>query len=233
MKYLLTLIITISTTCGLFAKPRTVFLDKELQEATLIEFVEIISYSDSAIIFRTIIGDRTITSKIGRGVIKAHQGDKFKTGYWPVIGEKVLVIVGQNDFISLFANKIGENYRFWSPYYTGSVALFCFKSPATKLPDQTGIKENLRGYETCWDGCILPSNKLNTFKKESEIYSGRAVMNKGKAAFIWDFADSEIYYLDSLTKWEEKYINKRITIEGKLVQVNEKSIIKNWKIIER
>jgi hypothetical protein len=113
------------------------------------------------------------------------------------------------------------------------VALFCFKSPATKLLDETGLKENLMGYETCWDGCILPSSQLKSYKKESEIYTGHAVMNNGEAIFIWDFADSEPYYLDGLTKWDEKYLDKKITIEGELVQENAKSIIKNWRIINQ
>ena len=223
---------TISTACGLFAKPRTVFLGKELHEATLIELVEIISYTDSTIAFRTIISDKIIIAKIKGLILKEQHVVKFRTGYWPSIGEEVLIVVGQNGYISLFADKQGENYRFWSPYYTGSVALFCFKSPATKLPDKTGLIENLRGCETCWDGCILRCDQLKTYKKELEIYTGRTAMERGKAIFIWDFADSEIYDIDGLIKWDKKYLNKKITIEGSLEQENGKSIIKYWKIIE-
>ena len=230
MKYLLILILTISMTCGLIAKPRTIYLGRELKNASLIELGEIIGYTDSTIIFKLIVND-TIFNARTNGANKVQQTKKYTTGYWPLIGEKVLVVVGQNGYISLFANKQGNNYRFWSPFYTGSTALFCFKSPATKLPDNTGLKENLKNYESCWDGCLLPCNLLQTYK-ETEIYIGRAVMNNGKAMFIWDFADSEIYYLDGLAKWDEIYLNKKITIEGDLIQDNGKSIIKNWKIIE-
>jgi hypothetical protein len=68
---------------------------------------------------------------------------------------------------------------------------------------------------------------------EKTIYEGTAMMSNGKALFIWDFADSEAFYLDGLTSWDSKYLNKKIRVEGVLVQfIDGRSVIKDWKILE-
>ncbi len=67
----------------------------------------------------------------------------------------------------------------------------------------------------------------------TQTFKGSTVNIDNQAVFIYDFADSEVFYLDGLEKWEDKYLNKKITIEGTLVQfIDGKSVIKNWKILE-
>lgn len=70
-------------------------------------------------------------------------------------------------------------------------------------------------------------------QESSQIFTGVAQMNNDKALFIWDFALSESFSLEGLDVWDEKYLNKKITIRGELVQTEKgKSMIKNWEIIE-
>lgn len=63
--------------------------------------------------------------------------------------------------------------------------------------------------------------------------TGRTMNIDGRAAFIWDFADSEAYYLDQHQPWSENELDKKITIDAVLVQFEDgKSVLKNWQIIE-
>ncbi len=63
--------------------------------------------------------------------------------------------------------------------------------------------------------------------------TGRTMNINGIAAFIWDFADSEAYYLDQQQPWTEKELNKEITIEGVLVQFEDgRSVLKNWMYVD-
>jgi hypothetical protein len=73
--------------------------------------------------------------------------------------------------------------------------------------------------------------KYNNY--EMETFVGTAITNNGEPLFIWDFATSEPFYLDSLKSWDSKYLNKKITVEGVLIQcIDGKSVIKDWKIID-
>lgn len=60
------------------------------------------------------------------------------------------------------------------------------------------------------------------------VFAGIAEFNNGKAIFIPEFADSAVYTLEGLTKWEEGYLNKPIKVYGYL----EDGVLKNWTIIE-
>ncbi len=66
-----------------------------------------------------------------------------------------------------------------------------------------------------------------------QTMTGRTMNIDGRAAFIWDFADSEAYYLDQHKPWSENELDKKITIDAVLVQFEDgKSVLKNWQIIE-
>ncbi len=73
-------------------------------------------------------------------------------------------------------------------------------------------------------------NKLSYLKKQGFV--GTAVNINGKPAFIYDYADSEIFYLDNLESWDDKYLNNKIILEGNLIQDTDgRSVIKNWIIL--
>ena len=65
-------------------------------------------------------------------------------------------------------------------------------------------------------------------------YTGTAQTIDSCRALIWEFADSEAFYLDgdSIQPWPAEMEGKEITIDGILVQKpGEKSVIKRWKIL--
>ena len=66
-----------------------------------------------------------------------------------------------------------------------------------------------------------------------QIYKGTTINVSGKAAFVWEFADSEIYFFDNKEPWSKKELDKKIEIKAVLIQdITEKSVLKNWKIIK-
>lgn len=78
---------------------------------------------------------------------------------------------------------------------------------------------------------VVKDYTIEVIKKES--MTGTTMNINEQAAFIWDYADSEAYYLDGHDAWTEKELHKKITIEGVLVQfIDGKSVIKAWRIIE-
>ena len=230
-------VLAIFATISLYAKPRFVQLEKELKNAKFIGLVIVDGYdNNSNILFHFIEDSDTI--KIAFVNYKGPDGYKFHnpdtnhwTGDFPFKKDTVLIVIDTSNKVSLFARKLMTDYRFWSPYFTGSLALFEFSSPATKLATEKGL-ENFGKLNSCWDGCLLPINQLFIASGRPFHHTGTAVMANGKAAFASDFADSSLFYLEGLDKWDEKYLNKRIKISGELLTENNRTFFKNWKIIE-
>lgn len=64
-------------------------------------------------------------------------------------------------------------------------------------------------------------------------YKGTTFNQDNQAAFIYEFADSELFFLDNKEPWPENELNKEIVIDAVLVQfINGKSVLKNWEIID-
>lgn len=85
---------------------------------------------------------------------------------------------------------------------------------------------------SCWTDTDYKKT-VSPGDKERRTFVGTAMVSDDKPLFIWDFADSESFYLDGLKSWDNKYLNKKITVEGVLIQnsVGE-SVIKDWEIID-
>ena len=162
-----TIIFLLITTVGVFAESRAIYLDKEIRNSLLTEYVEITNYTDSTIVFKTIKNGKIGSAKAIKAVVKQGQNEnnKFGTEYWPSVGDKVLIVVSQDREVSLFATIQNKNYRFWSPIPTGSSAMFLFQKPATNLSGKKGKKvtlQNTENYQTSnEEGCLLPINKLD------------------------------------------------------------------------
>lgn len=239
-KYLIKFVIVSLSVHGVDAKPRVVVLEKELINAAFVGLVVVDSYSnDGNILFHSLEYTDTlkkafVNHKGPDGYKFPNPGANYWTAYLPFKMDTVLIVVDKEKSVSLFARKINANYRFWSPYFTGSIALFYFSNQARKLPDQKERKTSLVNLGSCWDGCLLPIEKLSSYFNKETIheFTGYATMNNNKAVFIWDFADSAIYYLEGLAKWKKKYLNKRITIKGDLITEGNNTVFKNWKIVE-
>ena len=160
MKTAITISLIFLASIATWAKPRFVDLDKELSEATLIKNVEVTGYTETTVLFVDAATGEKFEVKTNGDVSSQLKYDKNSTGYWPNVGEKVLVVIDTDERVSLFAARVGAHYRFWSPDVTGSIALFQFKAPAVKLPNEKGVESNPEGYESCWDGCLYPVAEL-------------------------------------------------------------------------
>ena len=247
-KSYLTIIAVLIFTISVFAESRGVYLDKEIRNSLLTEYVEITNYTDSTIVFKIIKNNKIESAKAIGGLVKQGQNEsnKFGTDYWPSIGDKVLIVVSQNREVSLFATIQNKNYRFWSPIATGSLAIFSFKKPATNLSGKKGKTVTLQNsrfkntyienYQTSYeDGCLLPINKLSELLPINlySIYSGQAIENNGYAMLKCDATTPDDYYIDKLVKWDEKYLGKKIEIYGLLIEDKNKLVLKNWKIVDK
>lgn len=142
-------------------KPRLVYLDEELSKSPLVIYARITEYKDGQIFFTPADSSQILHLECNENLLI--QGyEPYTTGYWPVPGDEVLIVAGKNGGVSLFAVKQGTDYRFWSPGFTGSVAMFHFLPPARKLPGAEGLASSGK-YETCWDGCLLPISELEAY----------------------------------------------------------------------
>ncbi|MBK8926173.1 MAG: hypothetical protein IPM74_09740 [Crocinitomicaceae bacterium] len=68
---------------------------------------------------------------------------------------------------------------------------------------------------------------------EKTVFTGYPMNHNGRAAFVWDFADSEIFYLNKKESWTEEELKKKITLRAVLVQYSGgTSELKSWQIID-
>ena len=153
------------------SKPRTVFIDTELQLAKFIGEVTVLSYTDSTINYLhgkdTLISftlEKILFEEDRKYIIKqTHdigEDTNYLTGSWPKTNDKVLLVTDSNNNVSLFAKKTSSYYRFWSPtygYWTMSISMFVYPLPYKVLPSKKEMttvnpESELR---MCWDGCII------------------------------------------------------------------------------
>lgn len=157
-----------------WAGSRGVDLRAELQSAQLVGEVEIVDYTPEGLRFRfhgsnpveplsaRYSDDPTWVPRVA-ATLDFHQD--ILTAEWPPRGSSVLIVVDSDNIISLFAWEHGADYRFWSPWMTGSVAYFLCESPARPL-------EATRGRSTqdpthSWDGCLMPAAELATLRSST------------------------------------------------------------------
>jgi hypothetical protein len=139
------------------AEPRGVRLRVELADAQTIARVRITSYDQGQVKWTMVNptngpdSARCSTDPTWTPAPSPRPSDGIHTARWPMVGEEVLVVVGKDGVVSLFAELKGDKWRFWSPEMTGSVASFECESPATDLPGQ---KPGLIKHS--WDGCLMP-----------------------------------------------------------------------------
>jgi hypothetical protein len=68
---------------------------------------------------------------------------------------------------------------------------------------------------------------------EPFLYEGSKINTAlGKAAIVWNWADSESYQIDSLGAWPTSQLGNPVKIKGYLSQTVFGSVLKNWKIID-
>ena len=163
MKIILTFLILILFQSISFGYTRDIRLDKELKEATLIKEIVIINYTSriDTLPYQEPVGISKVIDKMiyiyldnpdsiltysppYTGLVNATPyfdiakndssfNPKVSEGYWPPIGDTVLVVFNTEKKITLFAELIKTNkieYKFWSPYHTSSWnTIFYFNAP--------------------------------------------------------------------------------------------------------
>ena len=158
----------------LWAEPRGVDLGAELQSAQLVEDVEIVEYTPEGLTFWLQGASDKNPTRLARywgagdskwvpnvaATLDFNQD--ILTGEWPPKGSRVLIVVDADNVISLFAWKKGSDYRFWSPWMTGSVAGFTCEPPARPLPKQA---DSVMGPNRGWDGCLVRAAELATLRR--------------------------------------------------------------------
>lgn len=167
LKYIFSAIILFSG-IQTFARPRFVNLDYELSYA---KFVGLVAVND----FDTLGNIKFTSIEYNDTISFAYVGaefsdramfsrpDLFLTASLPSIGDTVLVVIDSLGKVSLFAKQIEIYYRFWSPWITGSLALFSFSSPALPVDKKWESEPVSKRYHECWDGCFLPKEYLKSF----------------------------------------------------------------------
>ncbi len=154
----------------LWAAVRGVNLKAELRAARLVAPIEVLDYTPDGLLFRLKDGPtKQLTARYwGAGDSKWVPTDfapldfnqENLTSEWPPKGSEVVIVVGADNTISLFAWKRGSDYRFWSPWMTGSSAGFTCEPPAKPLPGQANSSNS------SWDGCLLPVAAVEAFLKK-------------------------------------------------------------------
>lgn len=134
-----------------FGYTRTIYIDKELKSASLIKEIIIGNYTsridtipkdstiltiklidkmtysfldnpDSNLTYTTAPFDNILKASLYKIADKNISNSRLIHGFWPAIGDTVLVIFNTEKHISLFAQILQSNtsYRFWSPFYNTS-----------------------------------------------------------------------------------------------------------------
>ncbi len=160
-RWSLVLLMTVLIELPTNGEPRGVRLREELAEAQTIVRVRITGYRQGTVKWEPF--EPKDAPKSARCSTDAQwtpqpsppAADGVYTAHWPQIGDDVLVVVDKDGAISLFAQLMGDKWRFWSPIMTGSVASFDCVAPATPLKGQE------RGSTGSWDGCYLPRNAVS------------------------------------------------------------------------
>ena len=146
-------------------KSRFINIEEELRQAPIVTEAVIGSYTDSTVVYAP------LTNKFPAGALKFRksypmpkEANQLLTGCSPAIGDTVLIVSDSTGSVSLFAEISKEDYRFWSPYFTGSVAYFEYKAPFTHL-DGRKEETHINGFTSSWDGCMLKRSLLGVYVK--------------------------------------------------------------------
>lgn len=148
------------------AKPRWVDLEEELNLSTIVTPAKIVSYDSNLLKFHALTSTAILSAKYSTDptwnpnrFIRTEWPPKDVTtnltAEWPPVGAEVLIVVDKEGVISLFAWPYGDNYRFWSPIMTGSLAIFNCEPFGTPL---AVVNNDHPG--SSWDGCLVQKSKI-------------------------------------------------------------------------
>ncbi len=169
--FLLTTLILLSTSILGHAGSRVIDLAQEIDSALFISDAQINNYGDQVlgIVTKQIPQNRVVRysidgsespKKLVKQSVEEISNDQILTGAWPVERSQVLIVINNQNVVSLFAKKIGNNYRFWSPRTTGGEAIFQCAAPAQALSVKPKNPSRALVENESWDGCLMPAEKI-------------------------------------------------------------------------
>ena len=174
----------------IWAEPRGVDLQAELKSARLVEEVVVLDYTPEGLRFALPNQDKMVEPLIARywgagdskwvpdvAATLDFNRDAL-TGEWPPKGSQVLIVVDPDNVVSLFARKKDADYRFWSPWMTGSVAGFTCAPPARPLPGQA---DSVMGPNRGWDGCLVVVAEIAALRRGTGPLTTALPVTKEKA----------------------------------------------------
>jgi hypothetical protein len=152
------------------AEPRVVRLKEELESAKTVAVVRVETYSNSRLRCRQLNSGRRRSFRYSddpmwnprRFVAENLDSAVTLTGMWPPVGSEVLIVVDREGIISLFAHRERDDWRYWSPRYTESMAQFYCGSPARPFPGQ---RPRPRDERVSWDGCLAADKHVREWLK--------------------------------------------------------------------
>ncbi len=252
-KLILLSILTIIYNSIVIAKPRIVNVEKEIKAAKFIGYVTIDSYTDTSIAFSmTAIAfklrpdssaadgydmRKELTARL-RVFDKSFKG-KITSGSLPKQGDRVLVVIDSNNYVSLFADISTDYLIFWSPVYTGSKCLFNYGN--NFIADTTETQRNMfidpwdkpKGPEKireCSDKVFIETSRF-FYNYTYDIYeAGTILMQDNDIDFIPEISFSRFYRIKKNPKLK-LLDRKKIIAFGRLKDYSEFDI-KEFKEIE-
>lgn len=175
MKIIYSLLLFLLPSLNSFSSTRSVDIEKTIQNAESIENILVLGYTDSTMLYYSQSNQDTLSvncprrkmSKTTRiSLINAGKRDaSLLAGYWPNIGEEILLIINSDNTLELCARQIGGNYRFWDPQSTPYIETFfsVHENSNFKILDSCkGAEVNYRGYFICRDGCLINKTYFDT-----------------------------------------------------------------------
>ncbi|PCJ67442.1 MAG: hypothetical protein COA58_03740 [Bacteroidetes bacterium] len=156
---------------NLEAKNRHIDFDNELKEAEVIKLCHVISYSDTTMTVIHIKSGDTLTfnckGKVSadayrRRTLEIDPSTNEMYGYWPKIGESVLILADSLHSIKLMALEMGSDYKFWDPNADLLGSWFHFSKlarPTVYCRDNSPSPMNQK--DNCFDGCLYPIELIN------------------------------------------------------------------------
>jgi hypothetical protein len=150
------------------ASIRAINIVSTIQNAKSIQTVIVYGYTDSTIIYKlsaskdsSILScDRRKMTYTTKDIIMQERevGSVSLGGYWPRIGDEILLVINSGNTFELCARKVGNNYHFWDPQstpYIQSSFLIKEKSEFKPLDSCRRAKVNQYGYYSCFEGCLI------------------------------------------------------------------------------
>ena len=168
LKYELGLIISAILLGGLFfnsssqAWSRSVNLEKELHDASLVAQVKILSYDKGQLKYLIIrkpqhpffakyasSKNADVMEFLNAKELATLKPNGPMTSAWPAVGTEVLMVVDAKQRVSLFAARKGLNFQFWSPWESDDIPIFKCEPPAKGIPTEVHDDERQLSHEGC------------------------------------------------------------------------------------